>query len=166
MFYSEKSRLVINTEFICLISGALFCCTWILLNKMKRTPRSNQATNASHTTENLLLSLCELQSLDLQSAKNDSPWGAGILLQTWTRTRIATNSNSPQSPNKIIIRNFKNSKPLESSKHKKHDQIWTKITIPQLNNHEKTNKKGGKKEEGNLPKPLPSFSFFRPLLSL
>ena len=28
------------------------------------------------------------------------------------------------------------------------------------------NKKGGKKKEGNLPKPLPSFSFFRPLLSL
>ena len=28
----------------------------------------------------------------------------------------------------IIIKNFKNSKPLESSKYKKHDQIWTKIT--------------------------------------
>ena len=35
-----------------------------------------------------------------------------------------------------------------------------------INNYEKTNKKGGKKKEGNLPKPLPSFSFFRPLLSL
>ena len=62
----------------------------------------------------------------------------------------------------LVIRNFKNSKPLESSKHKKQDQIWTKITTLQLNNHEKTNKKGGKKKEGNLPKPLPSFSFFRP----
>ena len=30
----------------------------------------------------------------------------------------------------------------------------------------KANKKGGKKKEGNLPKPLPSFSFFHPLLSL
>ena len=30
----------------------------------------------------------------------------------------------------------------------------------------KTNKKGGKKKEGNLPKPHPSFSFFPPLLSL
>ena len=50
---------------------------------------------------------------------------------------------------------------FESSKHKKHDQIWAKITTPQSNNHEKTNKK-----EGNLPKPLPSFSFFRPLLTL
>ena len=30
----------------------------------------------------------------------------------------------------------------------------------------KTNKKEGKKEEGNLQKPLPCFSLFRPLLSL
>ena len=35
-----------------------------------------------------------------------------------------------------------------------------------INNYEKTNKKGGNKKEGNLPKPLPSFSFFRFLLSL
>ena len=35
-----------------------------------------------------------------------------------------------------------------------------------INNYEKTNKTGGTKKEGNLPKPLPSFSFFRPLLSL
>ena len=34
------------------------------------------------------------------------------------------------------------------------------------NNLEKTNLNGRKKKEGNLPKPLPSFSFFRPLLSL
>ena len=67
---------------------------------------------------------------------------------------------------KNILRNFKNSKPLESPKNKKHDQIWTKIATPQLNNHEKTNKKGGKKKKGNLPKPLPSSPFFRPLLSL
>ena len=33
------------------------------------------------------------------------------------------------------------------------------------NNHEKTNKKGGKKKGDTLPKPLPSF-FFRPLLFL
>ena len=45
---------------------------------------------------------------------------------------------------KPYVRNFKNSKPLESSEHKKHDHIWTKITTPQLNNHEKTNKKEGK----------------------
>ena len=35
-----------------------------------------------------------------------------------------------------------------------------------INNCEKTNKKGGKKKESNLPKSLPSFSFFCPLLSL
>ena len=33
-------------------------------------------------------------------------------------------------------------------------------------NREKTNKKRGKKKEGNLSKPLPSFSVFRALLSL
>ena len=48
------------------------------------------------------------------------------------------------------VRNFKNSKPLESSKHKKHDQIWAKITTPQLNNHENTNKKGGNEIPGLL----------------
>ena len=36
---------------------------------------------------------------------------------------------------------------------------------PSTNNYEKTNKKGGKKKESNLPKPPSSFSFFRPLLS-
>ena len=66
----------------------------------------------------------------------------------------------------LLIKNFKKSESLESSKHKKHDRIWTKITTPQSNNHEKTNKKGGKKKEGNLPKPLPFFSFSRLLLSL
>ena len=64
--------------------------------------------------------------------------------------------------NRSIIRNFKNSKPLEPSKHKKHDQIWSRITTLPLNNHEKTSKKEGKRKEGNLPKPLPSFSFYRP----
>ena len=72
---------------------------------------------------------------------------------------------------KILIRdnkkNFKDLKPIESWKHKKHNQIWTKITTPQQNTRKqtvkKTNKKEGKKKEGNLPKPLPSFSFFRPL---
>ena len=85
--------------------------------------------------------------------------------QTWTRTRITTNSNSSQRPNKCIIRNFKNSKPLESSKHIKRDQIWTKITTPQLNNHAKKKKRRNEKRR-QLLKPLPSFSFFRPLLSL
>ena len=71
---------------------------------------------------------------------------------------------------KSVIKNFKDSKPIESSKHKKHNQIWTKITTPQQNTRKKivrkTNKKRGKKKEGNHPKPLPSFSFFRPLLFL
>ena len=86
------------------------------------------------------------------------------ILQVWTRTRITTNSNSSQRPNKSIIKNFKNSKPLESSKHKK-----TRRNLDQ-NHHApiklRKQKKGGKKKEGNLPKPLPSFSFFRPFLSL
>ena len=30
--------------------------------------------------------------------------------------------------NFLLVQNFKNSKPFESSKYKKHDQIWTKIT--------------------------------------
>ena len=38
--------------------------------------------------------------------------------------------------------------------------------LPKINNYEKTNKKGGKKKEGNLPKALPSFSISHPLLSL
>ena len=38
---------------------------------------------------------------------------------------------------------------------------------PHFNKQPCENKqKGGKKKEGNLPKPLPSFFFFRPLLSL
>ena len=46
----------------------------------------------------------------------------------------------------------------------KNDQIWTKIIF--LNKRLKEpNKEGRKKKEGNLPNPLPSFSFFRPLLS-
>ena len=49
---------------------------------------------------------------------------------------------------------------------KNNDKIWNKKHYPNLTNTRKTNKKGGKKKEGNLPKPLPSFSFFRPLLSL
>ena len=49
---------------------------------------------------------------------------------------------------------------------KKKDQIWTKKYYPNQTIMRKTNKKGGKKKEGNLSKPLPSFSFFRPLLSL
>ena len=59
-----------------------------------------------------------------------------------------------------------NSKPLESSKHKKYHQIWTKITTLKKKNHEKSSKKEGKKKEGNFPKPYTSFSFFRSLLSL
>ena len=35
----------------------------------------------------------------------------------------------------------------------------------EINNYEKPTKKGGKKKESNLPKPLPSYSLFRPLLS-
>ena len=31
----------------------------------------------------------------------------------------------------MIFKNFKDSKLIESSKHKKHNQIWTKITTPQ-----------------------------------
>ena len=50
------------------------------------------------------------------------------------------------------------------------NQIWTKITTPQQNTRKQTvrkrNKKGGKKKEGKLPKPLPSVYFFRPLLFL
>ena len=48
----------------------------------------------------------------------------------------------------------------------KNDQIWTKKHYPNQAIMRKTNKKGGKKKEGNLPKPLPSFFIFRPLLSL
>ena len=49
---------------------------------------------------------------------------------------------------------------------KRNDQIWTKKHYPNQTIMRKTNTKGGKKKEGNLSKPLPSFSFFRPLLSL
>ena len=50
--------------------------------------------------------------------------------------------------------------------HKKNDQIWTKKHYPSQTNIRKTNKKGGKKKEGNLQKPFPSFYFFRPLMFL
>ena len=39
-------------------------------------------------------------------------------------------------------------KVIESPKHKKHNQIWTKITSRKK--LEKTNKKGEKKKEGNF----------------
>ena len=58
-----------------------------------------------------------------------------------------------------LIENFKNSKRLEPSKHKKHDQIWTKIITPQSNNHEKTNKKGGKKKKEGVLEGYLLFSF-------
>ena len=56
-----------------------------------------------------------------------------------------------------IIQNLKSSKLFELSKYKKKNQIWTKKT-PYDQRLWKTNKKGGKKKECNLPKPLPSFS--------
>ena len=64
---------------------------------------------------------------------------------------------------KFLYQNPKNSKPFESSKKRPNLE---KKTLPKSNNHENNQKKEGKKNEGNLPKPLPSFSFFRPLLSL
>ena len=55
-----------------------------------------------------------------------------------------------------------NLKVIESPKHKKYNQIWTKITSRK--NLEKTNKKGGKEKEGNPSKPPPSFSLPPPFL--
>ena len=94
-----------------------------------------------------------------------------VNFQIWTRTRITTNSNFSQPPNKCIIQNFKNWKPLEASKYKKHDQIWTKITTQNKQPWENQQKRREKKE-GNVPKKekegmgfgrLPSF-FFPPFL--
>ena len=48
----------------------------------------------------------------------------------------------------------------------KKDQLWTKKHYPNQTIMKKTNKKKRKEKKGNLPKPLSSFSFFRPLLSL
>ena len=61
---------------------------------------------------------------------------------------------------------------LNQSNHQntKNTTKFEPVTTPQQNTRKqtvrKTNKKGGKKKEVNLPKPLPSFSFFRPLLVL
>ena len=80
-------------------------------------------------------------------------------IQTWTRTRISTNSNSSQRTNRRIIRNFKHSKPLESSKHKK--------TRPNLDQNHHTsikqpwkNKQKRRKEKRRQPFKTPSFFFF------
>ena len=96
-------------------------------------------------------------------------------VQTRCQLRNRKNTNEDRNRddiyNKLIknveikkIQNSKNSKPFKSSK--KNDQIWTKKHYPNLTIMRKTNKKGGMKKEGNLPKPLPSFSFFIPTLSL
>ena len=61
---------------------------------------------------------------------------------------------------------FKIPRTRNRSNPKKNDQIWTQKHYPNQTNMRKTNKKGGKTKEGNLPKPLPRFSFFRYLLSL
>ena len=66
----------------------------------------------------------------------------------------------------FCLTNLNNSKPFESLKYKKTRPNLNQKPLPKINNYEKINKKGGKKKEGNLQKPLPSFSFFRPLLSL
>ena len=50
---------------------------------------------------------------------------------------------------------------FEPLKYKKNEQIWTK-KFPNINDYEKPRKKEERKK-GNLPKPLPSFSFLRPL---
>ena len=66
---------------------------------------------------------------------------------------------------KNIFKNFKDSKLIESSKHKKTTKFGPKS--PHLNKTiKKQTKKEERKKEGNLPKPLPSFSFFHPLLFL
>ena len=71
---------------------------------------------------------------------------------------MTTNSNSSQRPNKSIIQNFKNSKPVESSKYKKHDQIWTKIT--NLNKKPWENKQKMRKEKRGQRSKTSSFFFF------
>ena len=62
------------------------------------------------------------------------------------------------------IKNFKNSKVIESPKYKNTTKFGPKSQVEKTLG--KQTKKEERKKEGNLPKPLPSFSFFRPLLSL
>ena len=77
-------------------------------------------------------------------------------IQIWTRTRINTNSNSSQRPNQSIIQKFKTARILKIQK------TWPNLDqthhLKQTTMRKQTKKEERKK--GNLPKPLPSFSFF------
>ena len=82
-------------------------------------------------------------------------------LQTWTRTRITTNSNSSRRPNKSIIQNSR----IRNRSNRQNTKNTTKFGLkspPKINNHETTmrkpTKKGGtKKKKATLQNP---FLFF------
>ena len=71
--------------------------------------------------------------------------------KTWTRTRITTNPDSSQRPNKSTIKNLKESKLIESSKHKKQPNL-------NQNHHYKKpweNKQKRRKEKRRQPSKTP-----------
>ena len=67
-------------------------------------------------------------------------------------------------PNKSIIQNYENSKRFELSKTKNATKFGKKNSLGSTNI--KNQQKRRKEIKGNLPKPFPSFSFFRPNKSI
>ena len=73
--------------------------------------------------------------------------------QNSIRTRITTNSNSSQRPNKIIIQNFKNSKLFEPSKYKKTTNFGPKKCL-EINDYEKLTKTEERKKKATFQNPF------------